>query len=43
MNPVGLSLEQAPPFDAPLRFFLTAPAFLVLAAMVLLWHGPEFF
>jgi hypothetical protein len=43
MNPVGLSLEQAPPFDAPLRFFLTAPLFLVLAAMVLLWHGPDFF
>ena len=43
MNPVGLSLEQAPPFDAPLRFFLTAPFFLVLAAMVLLWHGPDFF
>ena len=43
MNPVGLSLEQAPPFDVPLRFFLTAPLFLVLAAMVLLWHGPDFF
>lgn len=43
MNPVGLSLEQAPPFDVPLRFFLTAPGFLVLAAMVLLWQGPEFF
>ncbi|MBK8537011.1 MAG: hypothetical protein IPL59_19105 [Candidatus Competibacteraceae bacterium] len=43
MNPVGLSLEQAPPFDVPLRFFLTAPVFLVLAAMVLLWHGPELF
>ncbi|MBK8754490.1 MAG: hypothetical protein IPL99_23820 [Candidatus Competibacteraceae bacterium] len=43
MNPVGLSLEQAPPFDVPLRFFLTAPLFLVLAAMVLLWHGPELF
>lgn len=43
MIPVGLSLEQAPPFAAPLRFFLTAPGFLVLAAMVLLWQGPEFF
>lgn len=43
MNPVGLSLEQAPPFDVPLRFFLTAPGFLVLAAAVLLWQGPEFF
>ncbi len=43
MIPVGLSLEQAPPFAVPLRFFLTAPGFLVLAAMVLLWQGPEFF
>jgi hypothetical protein len=32
MNPAGLSLEQAPPFSVPLRFFLTAPWFLVLAA-----------
>ncbi len=43
MIPVGLSLEQAPPFDAPLRFFLTAPGFLVLAGALLLWQGPEFF
>ena len=43
MNPVGLSLEQAPPFDVPLRFFLTAPGFLVLAALLLLWQGPDLF
>ncbi|KAB2936185.1 MAG: hypothetical protein F9K25_01625 [Candidatus Contendobacter sp.] len=43
MNSAGLSLEQAPPFSVPLRFFLTAPWFLVLAALLLLWQGPEIF
>ncbi|MDS4041694.1 MAG: hypothetical protein RKP20_11005 [Candidatus Competibacter sp.] len=43
MIPAGLSFEQAPPFSVPLRFFLTAPWFLVLAAMLLLWRGPEIF
>ncbi|MDS4070735.1 MAG: hypothetical protein RKO24_14050 [Candidatus Competibacter sp.] len=43
MMPAGLSFEQAPPFGVPLRFFLTAPWFLVLAAMLLLWRGPEIF
>jgi hypothetical protein len=43
MNPVGLSLEQAPPFSVPLRFFLTAPGFLVLAALLMLWEGPPLF
>jgi hypothetical protein len=40
MNPAGLSYDQAPPFSVPLRFFLTAPWFLVLAAVLLLWQGP---
>ncbi|HRX71553.1 MAG: hypothetical protein KDJ22_15795 [Candidatus Competibacteraceae bacterium] len=40
MNPPGLSYDQAPPFSVPLRFFLTAPWFLFLAAAVLLWEGP---
>lgn len=35
-----LSFEQAPPFAAPLRFFLTAPLFAMLAGMLLLWTGP---
>ena len=35
----GLSLEQAPPIHIPFRFFLTAPAFLLAAALVLLWQG----
>ncbi len=39
----GLSLEQAPPFSVPLRFFLTAPWFLVLAALLMLWQGPDLF
>ncbi|MER2527162.1 MAG: hypothetical protein ABTR07_04450 [Candidatus Competibacter denitrificans] len=39
----GLSLEQAPPFGVPLRFFLTAPWFLVLAALLMLWQGPGIF
>ena len=43
MNATGLSFEQAPPVDVPLRFFLTAPGFLVLAAALLLWQGPEAF
>ena len=43
MNSAGLSYEQAPPFDVPLRFFLTAPWFLALAAALLLWQGPEIF
>ncbi|MHB1076620.1 hypothetical protein [Thiobacillus sp.] len=35
----GLSFEQAPPFSLPLRFFLTAPLFL-LAAALLIVLGP---
>ncbi|HYP67375.1 MAG TPA: hypothetical protein VEP67_03880 [Thiobacillaceae bacterium] len=36
----GLSFEQAPPFSVPLRFFVTAPLFL-LAGAVLLVLEPE--
>lgn len=43
MITAGLALEQAPPIDVPLRFFLTAPWFLVLAALLLLWQGPAIF
>ncbi len=39
-QPAGLSFEQAPAFSLPLRFFLTAPLFL-LAAAVLLVLAPE--
>ncbi len=43
MKPGGLSFEQAPPFSVPLRFFLTAPQFALLAALVVLWQGAEVF
>lgn len=36
-----LSFDQAPPLSAPLRFFLTAPLFALLAGGLLLWSGPE--
>jgi len=35
----GLSLEQAPPIHVPLRFFLTAPLFLIAAAGIFGWQG----
>ncbi len=43
MVSAGLNLEQAPPISVPARFFLTAPAFVMLAALVMLWRGPEVF
>ncbi len=36
-----LSLQQSPPFSVPARFLVSAPFFGLLAALVLLWHGPE--
>lgn len=41
MTSQGLAFEQAPPLSVPFRFFLTAPAFGVLAGLLLLWQGPE--
>ena len=41
MRPAGLALERAPPIAVPLRFFLTAPLFLLAAGAVLVWSGPE--
>ena len=35
MNFTGLSLDQAPPISAPVRFFLTAPIFAILAAIII--------
>jgi hypothetical protein len=37
----GLQIKQSPPISIPFRFFLTAPIFLFLIAVVLLWRGPE--
>ncbi|MCC6334122.1 MAG: hypothetical protein IT380_09070 [Myxococcales bacterium] len=36
-----LSLEQAPPWSVPLRFFFTAPLFGVAAGVVGAWRGAE--
>lgn len=38
-----LSFEQSPPLSAPLRFFLTAPLFLLLAAGLAIWQGESLF
>lgn len=37
----SLSLEQAPPISLSFRFFLSAPLFLLLAALILLVSGPQ--
>jgi len=39
----GLSLHQAPPLSVPLRFFLTAPVFGIVASLLMLVSGPEIF
>lgn len=39
--PAGLSFSQAPPIRVPLRFFLSAPLFGLLAALLALWYGPS--
>ncbi|MGE4294652.1 MAG: hypothetical protein AB7E49_03005 [Campylobacterales bacterium] len=41
MNTAGLSLDQAPPFGVPLRFFLAAPLFGLLAGFLLLAGGGD--
>ena len=38
-----LSFDKAPPFAAPLRFFLTAPLFALLAGALLLVEGEGMF
>jgi hypothetical protein len=40
VNTAQLSLDQAPPYSVPLRFFFTAPLFGMAAALLLLWYGP---
>jgi hypothetical protein len=39
LSTAGLSLEQAPPIHIPFRFFLTAPLFLLAAALLLALKG----
>ncbi|MDP2829120.1 MAG: hypothetical protein Q8O37_11005 [Sulfuricellaceae bacterium] len=41
-DPAPLSLEQAPPIQAPIRFFLSAPLFSLLAAALMLLTGQNF-
>ena len=41
MQPSGLNFQQAPPISVPLRFFLSAPLFALLASIVLLWSGED--
>lgn len=38
-----LSFDRSPPLGAPLRFFLTAPVFAMLAGLLLLWSGADLF
>ena len=38
-----LSFDNAPPFAAPLRFFLTAPLFAMLAGLLVAVEGPAVF
>ncbi len=40
MNFTGLSLDQAPPISAPVRFFLTAPLFAMLGAVFIFMFEP---
>ncbi len=40
MNFTGLSLDQAPPISAPVRFFLTAPLFAMVGAILILLFDP---
>lgn len=36
-----LSLQQSPPFSVPARFLVSAPLFGLIAALVMLWQGPD--
>lgn len=38
-----MSFESAPPYTAPLRFFLTAPLFAVLAGLLIAFEGADIF
>lgn len=38
-----MAFENAPPYTAPLRFFLTAPLFAALAGLLIAFEGPDIF
>lgn len=39
MRLTGLNFEDIPRLDVPLRFYLTAPVFAVIASLLLIWQG----
>ena len=41
MNTKGLSLNTIPPLLIPMRFFLTAPLFGILAALLVIFYGAD--
>ncbi len=41
MELTGLSVDQAPPIAAPLRFFLTAPLFGILAGLIIFFSDAQ--
>ncbi|MCK5876023.1 MAG: hypothetical protein KAG43_00190, partial [Candidatus Marithrix sp.] len=43
MNTANLALRQTPPLSVPLRFFITAPLFGILASLLLIYIGPTIF
>lgn len=43
MNNASLALSQSPPLSVPLRFFFTAPLFVIACGVVLFWYGAEAF
>ncbi len=43
MNTANLALQQTPPLSVPVRFFITAPLFGILASLLLIYIGPDIF
>ncbi len=43
MNVANLALQQTPPLSVPVRFFITAPLFGILASLLLIYAGPTIF
>ncbi len=39
MRLTGLNFDEIPRLDVPLRFYLTAPIFAVIASLLLIWQG----
>ncbi|MBE9563432.1 MAG: hypothetical protein IMF12_11290 [Proteobacteria bacterium] len=43
MNTTNIALQQTPPLSVPIRFFITAPLFGILASLLLIYTGPTIF